>query len=303
MLFSEFSKVSRNKLATCLLLAIGMMLPGISASAQSGSVGIGTETPNARAVLDITSDSKGLLIPRMSETDRDTKIQANGTQNTDINGLLIYNTTANRFNFWLNNQWFDVSNGAQGPKGDPGAAGPAGPAGPQGTAGPAGPAGTAGPAGAPGPQGPQGPQGLPGDSNAWGKTGTSGTNPAQNYAGTSDAQDFVLKANQQEGIRIYTNGNVRIGSTGSSLASILKVSVTVDVAPVAPGSRLVQTFNVANASKAGAVSVSPDIALSSGLLIAYARVSSAGIVEVKFTNTTFSTIDPLPMDYHISIIQ
>lgn len=305
MTSSCFLKVFRT-LPLTILSAMVILLSGLSVSAQTGSVGIGTETPNAKAVLDISSDSKGLLIPRMSESDRDTKIQANGTANTDINGLLIYNTTANRFNFWLNDQWFDVSNGAMGPQGIKGDTGPAGPAGTAGSPGPAGVAGPAGPAGATGPAGPagaQGPQGLPGDSNAWGKTGTSGTSPGTNYAGTSDAQDFVLKANGTEGLRIKTDGNVQIGSKGTPLASIIKVSVSSDVAPILPGSSLIQTFTVPNAAKSGAVSVSPDIALSSGLLIAYARVSSDGLVEVKFTNTTFSTIDPLPMDYHISVIQ
>ncbi|HEY0768945.1 MAG TPA: hypothetical protein VGD31_01240, partial [Sphingobacteriaceae bacterium] len=76
-----------------------MILSGLTVSAQNGSVGIGTESPNTKAVLDIFSDSKGLLIPRMSETDRNTKIESNGTSNSQINGMLIYNTTANRFNF------------------------------------------------------------------------------------------------------------------------------------------------------------------------------------------------------------
>ncbi|HEY0668243.1 MAG TPA: hypothetical protein VGD22_08725 [Sphingobacteriaceae bacterium] len=285
MISPEFFKISRHKVQLYIVFVFVMVLSGLTVSAQNGSVGIGTESPNTKAVLDIFSDSKGLLIPRMSETDRNTKIESNGTSNSQINGMLIYNTTANRFNFWLDNQWYDVSNGAMGPQGVKGDVGPAGPAGPA------------------GPEGPQGPQGLPGDSNAWGKTGTSGTNPATNYAGTSDAQQFVLKANQTEGIRIYTDGKVRLGTTGTALASIIKVSVPVDVPAIPPGSSITQTFTVTNAAKSGSVSISPDIALNSGLLIAYVRVSSSGVVEAKFTNTTFTTIDPLPMDYHISVIQ
>ena len=96
---------------------------------------------------------------------------------------------------------------------------------------------------------------------------------------------------------------MRIGTSGTALASIIKVSVPVDVPAIPPGSSITQNFTVTNATKSGSVSISPDIALSSGLLIAYVRVSSSGVVEAKFTNTTFTTIDPLPMDYHISVIQ
>jgi hypothetical protein len=59
---------------------------------QSGFVfaqtGIGTKTPDASSVLDVTSTTKGLLIPRMNTQQRDV-IQS------PANGLLIYNTTVN----------------------------------------------------------------------------------------------------------------------------------------------------------------------------------------------------------------
>jgi hypothetical protein len=48
-------------------------------------VGIGTQTPNNAAALDITSTSKGLLPPRMTETQRNA-IAA-------VEGVMIYNTT------------------------------------------------------------------------------------------------------------------------------------------------------------------------------------------------------------------
>ncbi|HXH98963.1 MAG TPA: hypothetical protein VNI52_01755 [Sphingobacteriaceae bacterium] len=278
-----------------ILVFVIILKSNFSVFSQSGSVGIGTETPNAKAVLHISSDSKGLLIPRLSETDRDSRIQSNGSINPEINGMLIFNTTSNRFNFWLNNQWNDVSNGAAGPqgiKGDTGAAGAAGAA------------GSAGPAGIVGAQGPVGLQGPPGDANAWGKSGNSGTTPGQNFAGTTDNQDFVLAANSKQGVRIYTDGSVKLGEKGTKLSSILKVSIPLlDIPPISPGASIIQNFTVPDATSNGAVSVSPGLGLDNGLLIAYARVSSAGNVEVKFTNITFSTINPEPMNYHISVIQ
>ncbi len=53
--------------------------------AQSGNVGIGTKNPDPSALLDLTSNSKGLLIPRMTTAER-TAIA------TPANGLLVYDT-------------------------------------------------------------------------------------------------------------------------------------------------------------------------------------------------------------------
>ena len=36
-------------------------------SASSAQVGIGTETPESSSILDISSTSKGILVPRMTE--------------------------------------------------------------------------------------------------------------------------------------------------------------------------------------------------------------------------------------------
>jgi hypothetical protein len=52
------------------------------------NVGIGTNTPDVSAIVDIRSTEKGFLLPRM------TTIQRNSISNP-ANGLLIYNTTSN----------------------------------------------------------------------------------------------------------------------------------------------------------------------------------------------------------------
>jgi len=121
-----------------------------------------------------------------------------------------------------------VCNGAVGPQGPiglPGIQGPAGvagPTGPAGVAGPQGPQGPAGPIGATGSQGPQGPAGPSGALNAWSLTGDAGTNPATNFIGTTDAQDWVIKTNNTESMRVMSNGNVGIGtSTPNSRLNII----------------------------------------------------------------------------------
>lgn len=49
-------------------------------------------------------------------------------------------------------------------------------------------------------------------TNGWSTTGTFGTNPANNYIGTNDAIDFVLRTTGTERMRISAGGNVGIGT-------------------------------------------------------------------------------------------
>ncbi|CAN1501660.1 Ice-binding protein [Flavobacteriaceae bacterium] len=76
---------SFNKIILASLFVISGM-----ASAQ---IGIGISTPAASSVLDLSSSSKGLLVPRMTSIDRDAISQP-------AKGLLIYNTTDGGFNFY-----------------------------------------------------------------------------------------------------------------------------------------------------------------------------------------------------------
>ena len=52
-----------------------------------GQVGIGTDTPNPSAILDIDSNEKGVLIPRMTESERNLVTTTAGSE-----GLLVYQT-------------------------------------------------------------------------------------------------------------------------------------------------------------------------------------------------------------------
>ena len=63
----------RKKISMIVLAAIFV---AATAKAQNtfpatGSTGIGTTTPNASALLEVQSTTQGLLIPRMSKTQRD----------------------------------------------------------------------------------------------------------------------------------------------------------------------------------------------------------------------------------------
>ena len=96
----------RNK----FILGISFILFTIS----HAQVGINTTTPNGATVLDINSNEKGILVPRLTDSERDTKLADNdpltvppaGVVNLNLAaGTLIYNTTADRFEFWDGLVW------------------------------------------------------------------------------------------------------------------------------------------------------------------------------------------------------
>ena len=73
-----------------------------TAEAQVG-VGIGTNTPDTSAMLEVASTTKGMLVPRMSTTQR-TAIQY------PANGLLVYDTNFNGFWFYTTAGWLALNN-------------------------------------------------------------------------------------------------------------------------------------------------------------------------------------------------
>jgi hypothetical protein len=71
----------------------------------SGSTSIGAGTTIASsAILDIKSTTQGILIPRMSTTDRDAIV-------TPATGLQIYNTTSNTNQYYNGSVWSDIGGG------------------------------------------------------------------------------------------------------------------------------------------------------------------------------------------------
>lgn len=81
-------KTSYLKIAQSLL--VGLLLVGNLVAAQ---VGIGTTDPDASAMLDITSTTKGVLVPRLTE------VQRTGISNP-AEGLMVFDTTSQSFWFY-----------------------------------------------------------------------------------------------------------------------------------------------------------------------------------------------------------
>lgn len=66
----------------------------------AGKVAIGTASPATSAALDVTSTTGALLLPRMTTTQRNSL--------TAVNGMLIYNTTDNKFQGYENGAWANL---------------------------------------------------------------------------------------------------------------------------------------------------------------------------------------------------
>jgi len=61
---------------------------------------VGADASNPSAVLDINSNSKGVLVPKLTDSERDAIVQP-------AEGLLIFNVTSKNFNVYKNGNWFE----------------------------------------------------------------------------------------------------------------------------------------------------------------------------------------------------
>jgi len=80
----------------CFSLILTIFL--LTTTSSFAQVGIGTVTPDASAILDITSTTKGLLVPRMSTVQRDAIV-------SPATGLFIYDTTEKALAHYSGSAW------------------------------------------------------------------------------------------------------------------------------------------------------------------------------------------------------
>ena len=83
------------------LLAVACLLLMLRAQLQNVAINTDGSLPNANAILDIKSFSKGLLIPRMSSSARSII--------PHTKGLLVYDTTTNSFWYNTGTQWQNMA--------------------------------------------------------------------------------------------------------------------------------------------------------------------------------------------------
>jgi len=184
--------------------------------------------------------------------------------------------------------------GPTGPTGLTGATGPAGSTGPTGLTGPAGPTG---PTGLTGPAGPSWtitsdnfntngtlsintsiPSTITSTNGAWLTVGNTGSTPSssaigtpigagQNYAGTTDAKDFVIGTTNVERMRISSGGNVGIGI-------------------IAPATLFHVNGGTASTTQTIATITGNSLTTGKGLYISSSSVTSGNLLEIQANNAT-----------------
>lgn len=91
-----------------LLIALLLNFGKFYSQINNGGVGINTASPNSNSVLDVVSgnNNKGILIPRLTETQRDAIV----INKPKDDGLTIYNTSEDCFNYWsfVDDEWKSV---------------------------------------------------------------------------------------------------------------------------------------------------------------------------------------------------
>ena len=137
------------------------------------NVGIGTTTPDANSILELSSTNKGILIPRLTTIQR---TAMSSSLSATQKGLLVFDTTLGQFWFWDGTQWVVVGSGSGNAwdlLGNAGITNPSNPA----------------------------------------IYGTSTIGVSENWLGTTDANDFVIGTNNIERMRVkQTNGNIGFGT-------------------------------------------------------------------------------------------
>jgi hypothetical protein len=305
-----------------------LLLPSLISTSQ---VGIGTLTPNTNSVLDLSSSTQGLLIPRMSGLQKSEMQLTSADQGmvvfqTDFaqpplpstpKGLYYYdganwvvpvsNGTANGQTLrWDGNKWASTSNlFNQGTSIGIGTTTPNTQLQVHSSAAPTTRlqitnAGTGA---------------LNGDGLMLGVTLANshahlmqnenkplwfGTNATERVRIDSSGNVGIGRSNPQAKLDI--NGTVCIGTDGTILNGILKNTMEVEIPALITMGEGTIVIPFANALENASVYVSPGSPMS-GLMIGYARVCAPGSVEVKFMNMSSDMEEPLTMVLNISLIQ
>lgn len=200
------------------------VLPLQKVSAQNNNVGIGTTTPNASAMLDVSSSTKGMLVPRMNT------VQMNAIVSPS-NGLVIYNTDSLCFCFYKSSVWVSLCSA--------GGAGATGPTGPTGAIGATGSAGSNGATGATGPTGNSGATGAAGTNgiNCWDANGNGINDPSEDISGDGNWNSLdCVGATGPTGLTGATGVQGNTGPTGNTgatgptgVANFYAISNTADI--------------------------------------------------------------------------
>ena len=88
----------KSKLNLLAALLILVLFNSTAIFGQSMGISSNAITPDPSAILEMRTTSKGMLIPRMTETER-------GGISSPATGLMLYNTSTNQYNFYNGSAW------------------------------------------------------------------------------------------------------------------------------------------------------------------------------------------------------
>ncbi|ASW75028.2 hypothetical protein CJF12_12580 [Chryseobacterium piperi] len=75
-----------------------------------GQVGINTPSPHSKSALEVFSNDKGFLPPRLTTSQRDALITS-GAPDESSEGMVIYNKTVHCLEFWNSMEWINMCQG------------------------------------------------------------------------------------------------------------------------------------------------------------------------------------------------
>lgn len=131
----------------------------------------------------------------------------------------------------------------------------------------------------------------------------SSQNPYPGGTSSFPGSDLVFRTYYQGETLRLASGAIRFADSSyqTTAVRVVRATATVDFGPFGAGTA-VGSIGVTAAEIGGSVSISPDQDLPNGLVLAWARVSAAGIVRFGVRNVTTSVIDPPPITFYTTVI-
>ncbi len=120
---------------------------------------------------------------------------------------------------------------------------------------------------------------------------------------TSDAVGTATWQSAATLTGLDVNGTATIGTNGTAITEIIKVSLSGNVGNIIAGAEGTATFAIPNAQPGSTVYCSPTQNLPVGVIISHALCEAAGSVEVKFYNASNASIDPPAQVFHVTVIR
>ena len=109
VIFNSKKTDSMKKIITLLLATVATFAGTTQqANAQGMAVNTSGAAANTSAMLDVSSTSKGMLIPRLATP---------SSISSPATGLMVYNTTTNQFNYWNGSAWTAIGGSPTGSAG------------------------------------------------------------------------------------------------------------------------------------------------------------------------------------------